>query len=150
VFLDETRRLMLGADHLMAKRSVAIMAPPLDGGAVAQRPRALADYRASLGATEALEVELVLPGHGEPVRDPHGTIAKRLRGYERMTARVGEAVDARPRTAIEIARRVRGGAVTDASAFFLLCDALGHLDDLLDAGAVTEINEGGLTRFAAA
>ncbi|MCW3048435.1 MAG: fold metallo-hydrolase [Solirubrobacterales bacterium] len=150
VFLDETRRLMLGADHVMAKRSVAIMAPPLDGGAVVQRPRALADYRASLGATEALDVDLVLPGHGEPVRDPHGTIAKRLRGYERMTARVGEAVDARPRTAIEIARRVRGGAVTDASAFFLLCDALGHLDDLLDAGAVTEINEGGLTRFAAA
>lgn len=153
VFLDEASGLMLGADHVMARRSVAVMAPPLGAAAGTGRPPALADYRASLQATRALAVEVVLPGHGEPVRDPQATIVKRLSGYDRMTARVGAVTDARPRTALEIARRVRGAAVTDASAFFLLCDVLGHLDELIGAGAVTELGDddgGNLVRFVAA
>ena len=106
----------------------------------------MAWYRASLRATQALGAAVVLPGHGEPVRDPDAVIAKRLRGYERMTARVAEAVDARPRSAMEITRRVRGRAVGATSAFFALCDTLGYLDALLDAGAIREADD----RFVAA
>jgi glyoxylase-like metal-dependent hydrolase (beta-lactamase superfamily II) len=150
VLHDEARDLLIGADHVMARRSVAIMAPPLGGAPADGRPRALAEYRVSLRATDALGVGVVLPGHGAPVHDPHGVISARLREYDRKTARVGEVVGAEPRTAIEIARAVRGGAVPAHAVFFVLCDILGHLDDLLDAGTVTEIDDGGLSRFVSA
>jgi len=148
VLWDEARGLLLGADHVMAKRSVAVMAPP--GADEPPRPRALARYRASLDATRALGAAVVLPGHGEPVTDPDAVIARRLRGFDRMTARVGEAVGDRPRTAMEIALGLRGGDVPDHAAFFVLCDVLGHLDELIDAGAVVEVETDGRAGFAVA
>jgi glyoxylase-like metal-dependent hydrolase (beta-lactamase superfamily II) len=148
VLWDAARGVLLGADHLMAKRSVAMMAPP--GPDDGPRPRALSWYRASLAATRELDAAVVLPGHGEPVTDPAAIVAQRLRGYDRMTVRVAEAVGAEPCSAMEIARRVRGHEIPDHAAFFALCDMLGHLDELIDAGAVVETETDGRAGFAVA
>jgi glyoxylase-like metal-dependent hydrolase (beta-lactamase superfamily II) len=151
VLYDERRRLMIGADHVMARPSVPILSPPLvrDGERGGERPRALADYRSSLLATATLDVDLILPGHGNLVRSPHGVIAERLRRYDAMTERIRLAVEPEPRPAIEIASSARG-RVVDATAFFVLCDTLGYLDELLDAGGVVESDEDGVAMFAAA
>lgn len=149
VFCDLERGIMIGADHVMARPSVPILSPPLDGALDGRRPRALADYRASLAATRTMELELILPGHGEVIRDPEAVIGRRLAGYDRMVERVAAAVAPEPLTAIEIAARSRR-RVDAASAFFVLCDTLGYLDELLDAGVVVETEEMGATRFAAA
>lgn len=149
VFADLERGVMIGADHVMAKPSVPILSPPLTGVLDRRRPRALADYRASLAATRAMGLELILPGHGGVITDPGAVITRRLAGYDRMVERVAAAVLPEPHTAIEIAARARR-RVDVAAAFYVLCDTLGYLDELLDAGAVVETDERGATRFAAA
>jgi glyoxylase-like metal-dependent hydrolase (beta-lactamase superfamily II) len=151
VLHDEQRGILVGADHVMARPSTAILAPALDGSPWgARRPRALADYRASLRATQALELDVILPGHGEPVRDPRAVIAQRLERYDRITADVRALVTPEPQTAVEIVHALRG-PVADPSLFFVLCDVLGHLDELADAGeAVEREDERGVSRFATA
>jgi glyoxylase-like metal-dependent hydrolase (beta-lactamase superfamily II) len=149
VFCDLERGVMIGADHVMAKPSVPILSPPLAGSPGDRRPRALADYRASLSATQSMALDVILPGHGDIVTFPQTVIAERLAGYDRMTERVAAAVDREPHTAIEIAAHARR-RINVGSAFYVLCDTLGYLDELLDAGQVVETEEDGMARFAIA
>ena len=151
VLHDEERGVLFGADHVLARPATAILSPPLDGATrPARRPRALEDYRSSLRATRALELDVILAGHGDPVRDHRAVIDERLRRYDRITAKVAGAVTPEPRTAVEIARAVRGD-LDGSAVFFALCDVLGHLDELVDRGGVVERqDDDGLSRFAAA
>ena len=146
VLHDDERGVMLGADHVMRRPSVAILSAPLDGAPLARRPRALLDMRASLARTAAMDVRRILPGHGDVVEDPAAAIERHLRRYDRMTAQVLEAVGPQPRQALDIARDVRG-EVADHAAFFVLCDILGCLDALIDAGAVRETVDGDTAWF---
>jgi glyoxylase-like metal-dependent hydrolase (beta-lactamase superfamily II) len=151
VLHDEQRGILFGADHVLAWPSTAILSPALDGAPLnSRRPRALHDYRASLRATQRLDVEVILPGHGDPVRNHRDVIAKRLDRYDRLTADVHRLLTPDPRTAVEIARALRG-PVDDSAIFFVLCDVLGHLDELVDAGAAVEHGDpDGRSRFATA
>jgi glyoxylase-like metal-dependent hydrolase (beta-lactamase superfamily II) len=150
VLHDEQRGLLLGADHLLAWPSTPIMAPPLGATARNGRPRAFHDYLGSLRATSALPLELILPGHGDVVDDPAATIANRLERYARITAQTADTVDADPRSAAAIATELKG-TLPHQAAFFVLCEVLGHLDELIDAGAVAEhVDPGGVARFVAA
>ena len=74
VFLDEERRMLLAADHLIAHiSSNPLLARPLGAEAGyrprAPRPQALITYMDSLAATREMDLELVLPGHGRPITD---------------------------------------------------------------------------------
>ena len=113
------------------------------------RPRAFNDYLRSLRATDALGVDTVLPGHGDTVGDPRATIAKRLERYARITSETASVCD---RTAQRGRDRHRAqGAAAEARTFFVLCEVLGHLDELIDSGAVVErASPGGRACFAAA
>ena len=67
-----------------------------------------------------------------------------------MTQRVAAGVGNEPRTALQIAADVRG-PIEDDAMFFVVCEVLGHLDELPDAGAISEhVNDSGVRRFAAA
>jgi glyoxylase-like metal-dependent hydrolase (beta-lactamase superfamily II) len=150
VFHDEERAILFGADHVLAWPSTPILSPPLDGTDLARgRPRAFAQYMTSLRATQVMELDIILPGHGEPVRGHREIIAERLKRYDRIIERVAAAVGDEPRTALEIAAAVRG-PIQDHAMFFALCDVLGSLDELLDAGGAVERQDAdGVTRFAA-
>jgi glyoxylase-like metal-dependent hydrolase (beta-lactamase superfamily II) len=149
VFHDEARGTVFGGDHVLNWPTTAIMGPPLTAGVRNGRTRAFASYVASLRATSELDVETILPGHGEPVLDHRETIAERMRRYERLTEETAAAVTSEPRTAIAIAAGLRGD-IAEATAFFVLCEVLGHLDELVDAGRVVElIDPDGVSRFAA-
>ena len=150
VFHDGARGVLFGGDHLLRWPSTPIMSPPPGDGDRNGRPRAFASYEASLRATAALEVETVLPGHGGPVPHHRDTIARRLLRYERITEETAAAVTDRPRTAAEIALEVKG-ALPDTTAFFVLCEVLGHVDELIDAGRVSEeVDADGASRFTRA
>ena len=137
VFTDEARGVMLGADHLLRRPSVAILAPPLDGSPALTRPRAHAEQIASLRVTATEDLERVLPGHGAVVDDHRAAITGHLRRFERMSDAVLESLADGPRQAIEIAREVRG-TTAQRAPFFALCDVLGCLDLLVDAGVAAE------------
>src|SRR3712207_4607588 len=104
VFWDAESAVLIGGDHLIAKiSSNPLIARPLDGD-VTQRPKALLTYMASLRATRELPAAVILPGHGEPVREHAKLIDERFGMHERRAAKIARLIAERPRSAYEIAQ----------------------------------------------
>lgn len=152
VFHDEGSGELVGGDHLIKHiSSNPLIALPLEGGVSdpAQRPKALVAYLDSLRATRAMELDVVLPGHGDPVEDHRALIDERLRMHERRARKLHGLVSERPRTAHELAQELWGN-VAVTQAYLTLSEVLGHVDLLLDDGRVVEREDAGVIRFAAA
>jgi glyoxylase-like metal-dependent hydrolase (beta-lactamase superfamily II) len=151
VFVDESRAIMLGADHLIKHiSSNPLLARPLGAGAgfKGPRPRALVDYIASLRLTRAMELTLVLAGHGEPIADHVSLIDKRLHMHQRRAEKIHGLIATQPRTAHEIAVELWGN-VAVTQAFLTLSEVLGHVDLLMEEGRVAEREDpvDGVARF---
>jgi glyoxylase-like metal-dependent hydrolase (beta-lactamase superfamily II) len=152
VFLDERSGILLAADHLIAHiSSNPLLARPLgaDADYAGPRPRALLTYMASLHKTRAMDLSLVLPGHGEPIVDHVAGIDERVRMHERRAERMRRLIASEPRTAHEIAQELWGN-VAVTQAYLTLSEVLGHLDLLLADGSVSEHESDGVVRFRAA
>ncbi|HEX2016545.1 MAG TPA: MBL fold metallo-hydrolase [Solirubrobacteraceae bacterium] len=148
VFADEERRMLIAADHLIKHiSSNPLISRPLTGEPdPASRPQALVTYLHSLEQTRAMDVELVLAGHGEPVTDHRGLIDERFRLHRRRAQRILRLIAERPSTAYEIAQALWGN-VAVTQAFLTLSEVLGHVDLLLNQGDVVEVEDAGVTRF---
>jgi glyoxylase-like metal-dependent hydrolase (beta-lactamase superfamily II) len=156
VFLDESRSILLAADHLIKHiSSNPLLTRPLDAeghrgdrATTDERPRALVTYIASLEKTRAMSLSLVLPGHGQPIDDHVSLIDERFRLHRRRAEKIRRLIASEPRTAHEIAHELWGNiAVTQA--YLTLSEVLGHVDLLLADGRVIEEDKGGVIRFAA-
>jgi glyoxylase-like metal-dependent hydrolase (beta-lactamase superfamily II) len=155
VFLDESRSILLSADHLIAHiSSNPLLARPLGAGEEydcppAPRPQALVAYLASLEQTRAMDLALVLPGHGRPITDHVALIDERFRLHRRRAEKIHGLIAAQPRTAHEIAQELWGN-VAVTQAYLTLSEVLGHVDLLLEDGRVLEREEDGVVRFESA
>ncbi len=174
VLHDESRSILLAADHLIKHiSSNALLARPLGAPAdfTGPRPRALVDYIASLQRTRAMDLSMVLSGHGEPIADHKALIDLRLKMHSRRAERIHDLTTgyasgapghasgtpgrdgdapAQPRTAHEIAAELWGN-VAVTQAYLTISEVLGHVDLLLDEGRVTERERDpdGVVHFAA-
>ena len=148
VFHDESRGILVAGDHLLRHiSSNPLMTRPRDGST--QRPQALVTYLASLQATRAMELDLVIPGHGDPISDHRSLIDQRFTLHERRAEKLQGLIEERPRSAHELAQALWGNiAVTQA--YLTLSEVLGHLDLLLNAGSAREAELDGLSVFEAA
>ena len=152
VFLDESRGILLAADHLIAHiSSNPLLARPLDAGEDydGPRPQALITYMASLEQTRAMKLSLVLPGHGPPIADHVSLIDERFRMHGRRAEKINGLIAEQPRSAHEIAQALWGN-VAVTQAYLTLSEVLGHVDLLLRDGLVAERAEDGVVRFHAA
>jgi glyoxylase-like metal-dependent hydrolase (beta-lactamase superfamily II) len=152
VFFDESRGILLAADHLIAHiSSNPLLARPLGTGADYEgpRPQALITYLASLEETRAMDLALVLPGHGQPITDHVALIDERFRLHRRRAEKIHRLIAERPRTAHEIAQDLWGN-VAVTQAYLTLSEVLGHVDLLLEDGRVVEKEDDGVVRFASA
>ena len=147
VFLDAERRILFAADHLLGHiSSNPLITRPRDGSE--GRPQALVTYLRSLELTRELDVDLVLPGHGDPVTDHRSLIDERLALHRRRADKILRLIEERPRSAYELAQALWGNiAVTQA--YLTLSEVLGHTDILLNEGRVRESEEGGVVSFEA-
>jgi glyoxylase-like metal-dependent hydrolase (beta-lactamase superfamily II) len=157
VFLDTSRAILLAADHLIKHiSSNPLLARPLggtgrppDGPAPSdERPQALLTYLASLEQTRAMELSLVLPGHGDPITDHVGVIDERFRLHRRRAEKIRGLIASEPATAHEIAHQLWGN-VAVTQAYLTLSEVLGHLDLLLAEGRAREQERDGVVRFQA-
>jgi glyoxylase-like metal-dependent hydrolase (beta-lactamase superfamily II) len=152
VLWDEQHKLLIGADHLIKHiSSNPLLARPLDaeGDYEGPRPQALVTYMASLEQTRAMDLELVLAGHGEPITEHAALIDERFRLHNRRAEKIHRLITEQPRSAHDIAHQMWGNiAVTQA--YLTLSEVLGHVDLLTNAGRVTEVEEHGVVRFHAA
>jgi glyoxylase-like metal-dependent hydrolase (beta-lactamase superfamily II) len=146
---DPQRRMVIGGDHLLSRiSSNPLVSRPLGGDAsgVGERPHALETYIASLRATRALDVGLVLGGHGPPVTDHVALIDERLRMTDRRARKIAGLLEPGPQTAYELATSMWAN-VAVTQAFLTLSEVLGHLDLLVADGEVIEDDDGELVRF---
>jgi glyoxylase-like metal-dependent hydrolase (beta-lactamase superfamily II) len=152
VFFDDARSILLAADHLIGHiSSNPLLARPLgvDGDYTGPRPQALITYIASLQATRAMKLSLVLPGHGRPISDHTSLIDERMRMHRRRAEKIHGLIASQPRTAHGIAQELWGN-VAVTQAYLTLSEVLGHVDLLLEEGLVAEREEDGVVRFEAA
>jgi glyoxylase-like metal-dependent hydrolase (beta-lactamase superfamily II) len=154
VLVDEQRGMMLAADHLIAHiSSNPLLARPLGASSETEydgpRPQALLTYIDSLRKTRAMDLSLVLPGHGFPITDHVAVIDERFRLHERRAEKIARLIAAHPRSAHEIAQSLWGN-VAVTQAFLTLSEVLGHIDLLLRDGVVAEEERDGVTYFRAA
>jgi len=148
VFHDAQREELIGGDHLLKHiSSNPLVSRPLEGGDPADRPQALVTYLESLRATSAMELQRVLPGHGEEIHDHRRLIEERLRMHERRAHKLLGLIAERPQTAYELAQALWGN-VAVTQAYLTISEVLGHVDLLRDAGHVVEREEDGVARFA--
>jgi glyoxylase-like metal-dependent hydrolase (beta-lactamase superfamily II) len=149
IFHDRGRRILIAADHLLGHiSSNPLITRPPDGSA--ERPQALVTYLRSLEATRDMDdVDLVLPGHGEPITDHRALIDERLALHRRRAEKIYRLIAERPRTAYEIAQELWGN-VAVTQAYLTLSEVLGHVDLLLNAGRVREVDRAGTALFEAA
>jgi glyoxylase-like metal-dependent hydrolase (beta-lactamase superfamily II) len=154
VFLDESRSILLSADHLIKHiSSNPLLARPLeddvdssDRSTADQRPPALVTYLSSLEQTRAMDLSLVLPGHGQPIVDHVSLIDERFRLHRRRAEKIHSLIVSRPRTAHEIAHELWGN-VAVTQAYLTLSEVLGHLDLLLGEKRAAERERDGVIRF---
>ncbi len=160
VFLDDRSAsgggsILIAADHLIAHiSSNPLLARPLNAEEEYSvppdpRPRALITYMDSLEKTRAMDLSLVLPGHGRPITEHAALIDERFRLHERRAERIRRLIASEPRTAHEIAQEMWGN-VAVTQAFLTLSEVLGHVDLLLRDGLVVEEEHEGVVRFRAA
>jgi glyoxylase-like metal-dependent hydrolase (beta-lactamase superfamily II) len=144
---DGAGRLIAG-DHLLGHAPpVAIMAPAF-GDPNPERPRPMVDYLASLRATRELDIATVLPGHGEPFEDVRALIDRYLGRQERRSSETLDLVARGPKTAFDLAKALWGRhAMTHVT--MAISETLGNLDVLAAQGQVHEVDQRGLTAFAA-
>jgi glyoxylase-like metal-dependent hydrolase (beta-lactamase superfamily II) len=145
IFHDRERRLLLSADHLLGHISSnpLITRPP---GGSDERPQALVTYLRSLERTREMDVDLVLPGHGDPITDHRKLIDERFALHRRRAEKILRLIEAGPRTAYEIAQELWGNiAVTQA--YLTLSEVLGHVDLLTNDGRVREVDRDGTSVF---
>ena len=147
VLWESERRILIAADHLLPHiSSNPLLSRPLDGSA--ERPRALMTYIDSLRRTRELPAEIVLPGHGDPITDHRALIDERLAMHDRRAEKIYALIEERSRTAYELAQALWGN-VAVTQAFLTLSEVIGHVDLLIAAGRVRELERDGVISFEA-
>jgi glyoxylase-like metal-dependent hydrolase (beta-lactamase superfamily II) len=154
VFHDRARRELVGGDHLNGHvSSNAALAEPLLGAGeqadVAVRLTPLRDYRDSLARTREMDLDVVLPGHGEPVTDHRALIDERSAERERRLDRIVAEVAQGHETGFEIGRAM-WGRVALVQHMLVMSELLGHLELLEGDGRVVAHETDGLVRFRVA
>ena len=128
------RRLMISGDHLLG-RTVLFF----DHG---HSPDPVGEFLGSLDEVEPLAVDLCLPGHGRPFRDPKAKIAEARRQVDELMEKTRDALAEGKRTAFEIVAEIVGAdnANTPVSAWVLQI-VLSCLDHLVILGKVVKVED---------
>jgi glyoxylase-like metal-dependent hydrolase (beta-lactamase superfamily II) len=135
------RKLLISGDHMLGR--VVLF---FDYG---HTPDPLGEYEASLTRVEPLDVDLVLPGHGRPFRDPENKIAEARRQIGELRGKVRAALEQGERPAYEIVAEIVGpdNAQGPVSAWVLQI-VLSVLDNMALAGEVAPVQGSDSQRWA--
>jgi glyoxylase-like metal-dependent hydrolase (beta-lactamase superfamily II) len=146
-FWDEESGILIAADHLIKHiSSNPLISRPLDGSG--ERTQALVTYLESLKRTRELPAKIVLSGHGEPISGHAALIDDRFAMHQRRAEKIYGLIAEQPRTGHELAQALWGD-VAVTQAFLTLSEVIGHVDLLVNAGHVREVEDGEVVRYEA-
>lgn len=133
-YYDRTHRILFSGDHLLPGISPnPILEMPRDGSG--GKFKGLVEYLKSLEKSEGLDIDLVLPGHGPPIRNHRELIARLRRFYGRRQGKIMKALEKRPRAPFHLFTDLFPG-VRDVDIFLAVSEVIGHLEVLEDCGRV--------------
>ncbi|HEY2479888.1 MAG TPA: MBL fold metallo-hydrolase [Solirubrobacterales bacterium] len=137
------RRLLLSGDHLLGRTALFF-----DYG---HTPDPFGEYLASLDAVEPLAVDLCLPGHGKPFRDPESKVADGRRQAGALLDRVrAQFADGAKPTAFEMVEGIVGPEnLSAATGGFMLQIVLACLDHLAVLGEARPVPDSDPQRWRA-
>ncbi len=124
---------LIGDTLLHRISSNALAEPGYDGEG--RRHPSLPLYRRSLSRLAALDLSIILPGHGPSFAGHAELIERRLHGQDERAKRLLDALDIGGQTARELAYVLFPG-LPAGQLFLGLSEVLGHLDLLEDGGHV--------------
>ena len=142
---DRRRGLFFAADHLLEKVSpnpLIELGPHGEEG----RFKPLVAYLASIRRLHALEVELVLPGHGPPFREHRRVIDGLLAFYEKRQRKILAALEKGPLTGYEVTQALFPWA-GPGDLFLVVSESIANIEVLEEHGAVSREEDGGVYRF---
>jgi glyoxylase-like metal-dependent hydrolase (beta-lactamase superfamily II) len=136
--------VLIPADHLLEKVSPNPLIELDDDGQPVHR--ALAVYLGSIERTRAMEISLVMPGHGQGFSGHRALIDTLLGFYEKRQQRLLRMLDERPQSAWALCQAIfpRAGP---ADAFLTMSETVANLEVLEDRGAVVRVEEQGAWIF---
>lgn len=137
------RRLLVSGDHLLGRTVIFF-----DYGDAADP---CGEYLTSLDAIEPLPVDLCLPGHGKPFRDPEAKIAEARRQVGALLDRVrAQLADGAEPTAFEVVEGIVGREnLTAGTGGFMLQIVLACLDHLAALGEAVRVPDSDPQRWRA-
>lgn len=146
LFHSPSGRLFSG-DHLIRNiSSNPIVEPPLPGET--ERPHTLSQYIRSLKKVAAMNVTEAYPGHGAPISDTRGLIARRLEFHRRRAEQIAALLDDGSKTPYQIAQTLFP-TLRGMNLFLAVSETIGHLDILEEEGRVRCAMEGGRIIYTA-
>lgn len=144
---DRTHRVLFSGDHLLSSvtSNPVIEAPPEGSD---RRPQSLVDYLGSLRRIQELEVEVVLPAHGESIYDHRERIGWIFQHHLERKEQVATILATGEKTSFEVSQALFGDLPL-YHLFMGLSEAVGHLELLVNEGRAQEIWTNGVVRFRA-
>jgi glyoxylase-like metal-dependent hydrolase (beta-lactamase superfamily II) len=145
---DSEHRVLFADDHVLAKTSPNPFLEVL-GDNPLRTGRALVHYFASIRRVMALDVDWVLPGHGEPFQDVRALLEGLFGFYARRQDKLLLAMDSGADTAFAFTQSlfgVHGGP----RLYLTLSEVVGNLEVMEDEGRIRRRDVEGIERWARA
>jgi glyoxylase-like metal-dependent hydrolase (beta-lactamase superfamily II) len=137
LLVDDEERIAFVGDHVLAGISSNTEIYP-GPGEEEVRPLARLTYLDELRKTAAMPLQMLLSGHGAPVKRHKDLIRRRLIDHNRRTERIASVLEGGPNTAYGIAHDLWPARMIREQPLLVLWEVLGHLDLMLSAGALDE------------
>ncbi|MBI4563267.1 MAG: MBL fold metallo-hydrolase [Planctomycetes bacterium] len=106
----------------------------------------LTDYLESLGRVAGLSAHWIFPGHGKPFRDVRGRVEAIRKAAAERKGKILSVLDGAPSTILGLTGQV-WGELTPMNTFLGAREVHGHLEIMLEEGAVRLFEEEGVGLF---
>jgi len=145
-FYLEKGGILFSGDHLLDNISPNPIIDLCKEGSGPQST-SLKKYLDSIRKIKDLEVSLVLPGHGEPIRDFKGALERVFHHHEQRLSMILSILSPGQKTAYEISEALFPNA-RSFEVFLGVSEVLGHLRILFDEGRIALRSKGGLDYYS--
>ncbi len=152
---DARKRLLFSADHVLPVLIPHVTFNPQSG------PSPMEDFRNALTRLRGLDVQLVLPGHGEPFEDLKKRVDELLQYRSELERGIFQALDSKGKTAYELATMLAWtwskadcartyNDISSNDKRHAVGETLAHLAVLVHEGKAFRTQQNGLVKYSRA
>ena len=147
---EPVKKILISGDHILPNITPFIELHPHSSD------NPLNDYMESLNAVKPLDVNLILPGHGNPFKGLQSRIEEITRHHEQRNSEILEVIGAEPKTAYQVANEITwmpelGGVswrdLAPGDRSMAVSETMSHLESMRFRGKLDKVNKGGIIYY---